>query len=233
MEDMDDKPHYLDHRKRLRERFHKTGSEGLHDYELLELLLTYAIPRRDIKPIAKDLIKQFGSLAKVMDASQEELELVNGLGYTSATLIRLVKEMCGSYLAERMAGRDILSSPEAVIDFARMKMAGLAHEAFMVVYLNVKNEVIEYEFVHEGTVDRAIIYPRRVIESALRHHAASLILVHNHPSGDPSPSPEDKRLTRSIAEAARTVDIRVIDHIIVGRGRHFSFHENDIMPDFK
>jgi len=231
MKGMDDKPHYLEHRKRLRERFQKAGSDGMHDYELLELLLTYAIPRRDVKPVAKELIGQFGSLSKVMDASQQELESVSGLGSTSATLVRLVKDLCGAYLAERMSGRDVLSSPEAVVDFARMKMAGLAHEAFMVVYLNVKNEVIDHEFVHEGTVDRAIIYPRRVMESALRHHAASLILVHNHPSGDPSPSPEDKRLTRSIAEAARTVEIRVVDHIIVGRGRHFSFHDNNLMPD--
>ncbi len=228
---MEDKPHYIEHRKRLRERFQKTGAEGLHDYELLELLLTYAIPRRDVKPTAKDLINRFGSLSKVMDASQAELEAINGLGATSATLIRLVKELCAAYLSERMKGRDALSSPDAVADFARMKLAGLPHEAFMVVYLNVKNEVVEHQIIHEGTVDRAVVYPRRVVEAALAHHAAALILVHNHPSGDPEPSQEDKRLTRSIIDAARTVDIRVLDHIIVGRKGYFSFHENQLLPD--
>jgi DNA repair protein RadC len=155
------------------------------------------------------------------------------MGATSATLIRLVKELCSAYLAERMKGRDALSSPDAVVDFARMKLAGLPHEAFMVVYLNVKNEVIEHEIIHEGTVDRAVVYPRRVVEAALANHAAALILVHNHPSGDPDPSPEDKRLTRSITEAARTVDIRVLDHLIVGRGRYFSFHENQLLPELR
>ena len=137
---MADQPHYIEHRKRLRERFQKTGAEGLHDYELLELLLTYAIPRKDVKPTAKELIARLGSLSKVMDASQMELEAINGLGATSATLIRLVKELCAAYLSERMKGRDALSSPDAVADFARMKLAGLPHEAFMVVYLNVKTK---------------------------------------------------------------------------------------------
>jgi len=112
-----------------------------------------------------------------------------------------------------------------------VKLAGLPHEAFMVIYLNVKNEVIGNEVIHEGTVDRAVVYPRRIIEAALARHAASLILIHNHPSGHPDPSPEDKRLTRSIAEAARTVDIRVVDHIIVGKGGHFSFMENNLLPE--
>jgi DNA repair protein RadC len=115
------------------------------------------------------------------------------------------------------------------MDFARTKLAGLPHEAFMVVYLNVKNEVIGHELVQEGTVDRAVVYPRRVIESALGRHAASLILVHNHPSGHPDPSPEDKQLTRMIADAAKTVDMRVLDHIIVGRGGYFSFAEQHMI----
>ncbi|HEX5735770.1 MAG TPA: DNA repair protein RadC [Blastocatellia bacterium] len=225
----DNTPHYLDHRKRLRERFHKAGSDALHDYEILELLLTYAIPRKDVKPIAKELIKRFGSLAGVLDATHVELEAVPDLGPNSATLIRLVKEVCGVYLAERMQRRDALSSPRAVMDFARMKLAGLPHEAFMIIYLNVKNEVIEQEVINEGTLDRAVVYPRRIIESALARHAASLILVHNHPSGHTEPSEEDKRLTRAIADAARTLDIRVVDHIVVGRGGYYSFMENGIL----
>ena len=226
---MSDKPHYIGHRKRLRERFRRAGAQGMHDYELLELLLTYAIPRRDVKPIAKELLGRFKGITGVMNASQEELESVEGMGPISAMLIRLVKELFGLYMAERMEGRDLLASPQAVVDFARVKLAGLSHEAFMVIYLNTKNEVIEYEVVHEGTVDRAIIYPRRIIESALSHHASGLILVHNHPSGYPEPSEDDRRLTRSIYEVAHTIDIRVLDHIIVGRNGYFSFREGGLL----
>jgi len=122
-----------------------------------------------------------------------------------------------------------LSSPGAVVDFARVKLAGLPHEAFMVIYLNVKNRVLDHQVLQEGTVDRAIVYPRQIIKAALTHKAAGLILSHNHPSGDPDPSQEDKHLTRSVIEAARTVEIRVLDHIIVGKNGYFSFQENRLL----
>lgn len=227
---MDDQPGYLEHRKRLRERFRKNGTEGMHDYEILELLLTYAIPRKDVKPFAKDLIKRFGSLSGVLDAGQKELEEVAHIGPISSTLIRLIKETCGIYLAEKMRNKDLLSSPQAVLDFARVKLAGLPHEAFMVIFLNTKNKVLDYKIIQEGTVDRAVIYPRRMIEEALARHAAGIILVHNHPSGDSDPSPEDKQLTRSLVEAARTIDLRVLDHIIVGKEGYCSFMESRLMP---
>lgn len=165
----------------------------------------------------------------MLDASQKDLEKVLGVGPVSTTLIRLVKELCGAYLAERMMGRDLLSSPQAVVDFARMKLAGLPHEAFMVIYLNTKNEVIQYEIVHEGTVDRAVVYPRRIIEGALSHHASGLVLIHNHPSGHHKPSEEDKHLTRNIAEAGRIVDLRILDHIVVAKDGYFSFLENHLL----
>jgi DNA repair protein RadC len=230
--EVSEKPDYLGHRRRLRERFQKTGAEGLHDYELLELLLTYAISQKDVKPIAKDLIKRFGSLSGVLDASHKDLETISGLGSISATLIRLIKEVCGAYLAERIESKNVLSSPQAVVNYSRMRLAGLSHEVFMVIYLNTKNEMIRCEIVDEGTVDRAIVYPRKIVESALVHHASSLILVHNHPSGHPEPSEEDKRLTRSISDAARTMDIRVLDHIIVGKAAHFSFVEGHLLQAF-
>ena len=223
------KPDYIEHRKRLRDRFQKAGTDGLHDYELLELLLTYAMPRVDVKPVAKALMKRFGGFAGTMDATQGELETVAGLGPVSATLVRTVKAALSAYMGERMRKRDVVSSPSAVIDFARARLAGLAHEQFMVIYLNVKNEVIEHEVLNEGTLDRAIVYPRKVVESALIHHAASLILIHNHPSGHPEPSQDDKRLTRSIVEAARTLEIRIVDHVIVGRDGYFSFIENSLL----
>ncbi len=228
---MSEKPHYIGHRERLRERFRKGGPDGFHDYELLELLLTYAIPRRDVKPIAKELIKRFGSLSGVLDAGQKELEEISGIGPFSAILIRMVKEICSVYLGEGLKGRDVLSSPKAVVDFVRMKLSGLPYEAFMVIYLNTKNEVLNWEVIQEGTVDRAVVFPRRIIEGALAQHASGLILVHNHPSGHHSPSEEDQYLTRTIVGAARTLDLRILDHIVVGKDGHFSFMENRLLDN--
>jgi len=201
----------------------------MQDYELLELLLTYSVPRKDLKPVAKDLIKSFGGLSGVLDAELRELEKVKGLGSISATLIRLVKELCSSYLAESMQQKNVLSSPNVVVDFARSKFLMLPHEAFMVVYVNVKNEVIDHGVIIEGTLDSVAIYPRRIIEAALAHHAAALILVHNHPSGHSEPSEEDKQITRAIAEAARTLDIKILDHIVVGKDGYFSFLEKGLL----
>ncbi len=228
---MPERPHYIGHRERLRERFRKGGPEGFHDYELLELLLTYGIPRRDVKPIAKKLIKRFGSLSGVLDASLKEIEEISGVGPISAILIRIVKELCSTYLEERMKCRDVLLSPQAVVDFVRMKLSGLPYEAFMVIYLNTKNEVVHYKILQEGTVDRAVVFPRRVIEEAISQHASGLILVHNHPSGHHQPSEDDKQLTRNILEAARTLDLRILDHIVVGKEGHFSFMENRLLSN--
>jgi DNA repair protein RadC len=230
---MPDTPHYVNHRKRLRERFRKSGADGMHDYELLELLLTFSIPRRDVKPVAKKLISEFGGLSGVLDADQKKLEGLSGVGSMSAALIRLVKELYNTYLAENMKKGDVLSSPETVLKFVRVRLSGMTNEAFMVIYMNVKNEVIDYSILHEGTVDNVAVYPRRIIESALSRHASGVILVHNHPSGNPAPSREDKALTRDIAEAAQTLDIRVLDHIIVGKDGYFSFMENDLLSPVK
>lgn len=230
---MPDTPHYVNHRKRLRERFRKSGAEGMHDYELLELLLTFSIPRRDVKPVAKKLISEFGGLSGVLDADQKKLEGLQGVGSMSAALIRLVKELYNTYLAENMKKGDVLSSPETVLKFVRVRLSGMTNEAFMVIYMNVKNEVIDYSILHEGTVDNVAVYPRRIIESALSRHASGVILVHNHPSGNPAPSREDKALTRDIADAAMTLDIRVLDHIIVGKDGYFSFMENGLLSPVK
>lgn len=223
------KPGYLGHRQRLRERFRKDGVAGMHDYEVLELLLTYALPRKDVKPLAKELLRVFGSFAAVFDASLGELEKIKNVGPISATLLGLIKEICSMYLAEKIKNKDVLSSPQTVLNFARLKLAGLPREAFLVIFLNNKNRVIAYKIIQEGTVDRAIIYPRRLIEEALACHATGVILVHNHPSGEPEPSLEDRQLTRSLMEAARTIDLRILDHIIVGREGYCSFLEKGFL----
>lgn len=226
---MAERPHFHEHRERLRARFLKAGAEGFHDYELLELLLTFAIPRRDVKPLAKALMERFGSFRAVLDASHDELAAVKGAGPVSALLVRLVKECAVRALGETMKAGDALSSPAAVADFACAALAGLPHEVFMVILLNVKNEVLGHTVIHEGTVDRAAVYPRRVAEEALMRHAPAVILVHNHPSGHPEPSAEDRAITRAIADACRTVDVRILDHVVIGRAGHFSFAEENLL----
>lgn len=217
------------HRERLREKFRRAGNSGLHDYEMLELLLTFVIPKRDLKPLARILMERFGGLSGVLDASYAALEQVRGLKGRSSSLIKLVKALTEEYLNEKMLERDALSSPQAVINFSRGKLAGQPNEAFLCIYLNTKNEVINHNIVNQGTVDRAAVYPRRIIKEAMEHNAAGLILVHNHPSGHCQPSPEDRALTDSIISVAKTMDIRVLDHIIVGRLGHFSFAERNLI----
>ena len=223
------KPHQHGHWKRLRQRFDRGGADALIDYELLELLLTFAITNGDLKQRAKDLISRFRSLRGVLDADPAQLKRIDGIGEKSAILISLVKALMLAYLEEEMLKRDVLSSPQAVLDFARTKLAGLPHEAFMVIYLDVKNHVLDHEVLHEGTVDRAIVYPRRVLESAIRHNAVGLILSHNHPSGDPAPSIDDRAVTEQLVAAGRLLDIPVHDHVIIGRGRYTSFAEAGLL----
>jgi DNA repair protein RadC len=155
------------HRSRLRERFRKAGLSGFHDYEVLELLLTFAIPRQDVKPSAKALVKKFRSLRGVFDASPEELQTVPGVGSSAAVLIKLLKEAASLYLKEKLRNHPILTSPEAVIEYCRHALLGQRNELFQVIYLNAQNEVVDVETIAEGTVDHTAVYPRRVIEGAL------------------------------------------------------------------
>ena len=218
------------HRKRLRERFKKAGLVGFHDYEFIELLLTYAIPQKDVKPIAKELIKHFNGIKGVFDASIEELTSITGIGERAAILIRLLKEGATSYLKTRIQGKDVLSSPQDVFAFCHHAISGERNEKFMVIYLSTKNEVIELETLEEGTINQTAVYPRKIIEGALKHNASALIFVHNHPSGDPTPSKTDRQLTEDLKKAVSTIDITVHDHIIIGRNTHFSGRENGWLP---
>lgn len=214
------------HRKRLRERFQKAGLDAFHDYEFIELLLTYAIPQKDVKPIAKELIQHFHGIKGIFDASVDELTTVKGIGERAAILIKLLKEGSTFYLKTRIQGNEILSSPQDVFNFCHHAISGERNEKFMVIYLSTKNEVIEVETLEEGTINQTAVYPRKIIEGALKHNASALIFVHNHPSGDPTPSRTDRQLTEDLKQAASTMDITVHDHIIIGKNSHFSGREN-------
>ncbi len=218
------------HRERLRQKYRKAGHGGLLDYEKLELLLTFAISRRDVKPIAKALLKQFGSLSGIMDATEERLTQIPGVGENVALLIHLMKGLCTDYLYEQVKGREVLSSSQEVLRYAKMKLAGLEHEVFMVIYLNTQNEVIGDEILVEGTIDQLYIHPRQLMTRALNMSARGIILLHNHPSGTPSPSPADIQLTRSIKIAAEAMRLDILDHLIITRKSCYSIVAGELIP---
>ncbi len=224
-----DKPHYLGHRQRLRNRFLQGGPRALQDYELLELLLTFAIPQADLKPLAKQLIQHFGSFTRVLDASPEALMEIKGVRDNSATLIRLVKACAEYYLKEEVLERPSISSLSALVDYCRTAMGGLPDEQFRVIFLNSQNEIIAEEVVQEGTVNQTVVYPRKVLELALKHKACGLILVHNHPSGNLTPSAADLELTRSLVKASRSFNLTVHDHLIISRQGYCSLAEKNLL----
>ncbi len=212
-------PHYHGHRERLRHRFRDGGA--LPDYELLELILFHAIPRRDVKPLAKQLIDQFGSLGGVLAASRENL-LRAGLGETAADLLKATHEASARIVQADTKGRDVLSSGQKVIEYCRARLAHSDVEEFHLLFLDRKNGLIRAEKQQRGTVDHTPVYPREVVKRALELSATAIILVHNHPSGDPSPSKADIEMTREIVRAAAALGILVHDHLIVGRHGHTS-----------
>lgn len=219
----EDSPHYLGHRKRLRERFRKSGRDALRDYELLELLLGYAIPRRDTKPLAKDLLSHFGTMRRIFDESSGELESREGMGEYAGTLVKLVKA-CMSRCMEPCpeSAAVILDNPEAVLRYIRAEIGGEKNEHFLLLCLNSAGKLTHTERLAEGTVNMAHVYPREVFKAALIKGASALILVHNHPSGSLTPSSHDERLTRSLTELGDQLAITVHDHIIVTRDHAYS-----------
>jgi DNA repair protein RadC len=216
-------PHFHGHRERLRARFREAGADALADYELLELVLFRAIPRRDVKPLAKALLKRFGSFADVVAAPEPRLAEVDGVTAGVVSELKLVHATAIRIGRAKVAHRPVLSSWSALIDYCRTAMAYAEREQFRLLYLDKKNALIADEVQGEGTVDHTPVYPREVVKRALELSATALILVHNHPSGDPTPSHADIVMTRQIVEIAKPLGIAVHDHIIVGRDGHASF----------
>lgn len=221
-----DEPDYLGHRERLRRRFLLGGGRDMPDYELLGLLLTIAIPRRDVKPLAKELIRKFGSFAEVVNAPLEELMLVKGVKENTAAVLRIVRECSVRSSWQSLRGMDapVISDFDAMVDYCRSAMAYQTVEEFRIIFLNSKLYVIGEEIQQRGTVDQVAIHPREVIKSAMMHGASAMILVHNHPSGIVTPSKADMEITKRIKEAAEAVSIRLFDHLIISKSSVYSFH---------
>jgi DNA repair protein RadC len=215
-------PHYHGHRMRLRERFLSTGPDALSDYELLEMVLFTAQPRRDMKPLAKSLLKKFGSFAEVVHAPETLLREVDGIGEASINQLRLIGAAASRIAKGQLQQRTLLSSWNDVIDYCRTSMAFAEKEQFRLLFLDKRNQLIADEVQQVGTVDHTPVYPREVIKRALELSATAIILVHNHPSGDPTPSQADIQMTRAIIDIAGPLGISVHDHIIVGKNGHAS-----------
>jgi DNA repair protein RadC len=215
-------PHYHGHRERLRERFRAAGPDALSDYELLEAVLFRAQPRRDVKPLAKTLIATFGSFAEAISAPVARLEQVKGLGAASITELKLVQAAASRLLRGEVKKRPVLSSWSAVLDYCRSAQAFADREQFRVLFLDKRNQLIADEVQQTGTVDHTPVYPREVVKRALELSATAIVLVHNHPSGDPTPSRADVQMTQDIIAVTSPFGIALHDHIIVGKQGHAS-----------
>jgi DNA repair protein RadC len=221
------------HRRRLREKFLKSGLSGFHDYEIVELLLTLGSPRKDCKPQAKEAIKRFQTLRGVLSASAEELQQIEGIGPHSAFGIRLVQEMAKEFLKGKIVEQTFLKSSREIFDYLYHAMRDLKKELFKVIYLSSQNQIIEVADLFEGTVDSSFISPREIVEGALKDKAAALIFVHNHPSGNPAPSISDRELTRQLVYVGKIMQMKVVDHIIIGNDRYYSFADEGLIEEYE
>jgi len=224
-----DKPHYHGHRQRLRHRYLTSGLESFADYEAVELLLTLAIPRKDVKKPAKEAVKRFGSFRGVLDAPIEELQKIPGLGEVAPVALRIIRDAVTRYLQQKSKELFSLNNWDVLHDYFRAALGALTYEVFQVVYLDAGYHIIADERIEEGTIDRAVVFPRRVMDAALRHRAAALVFAHNHPNGNLTPSEQDKTLTRALVLAAETLQIKVLDHLIVTRDEVFSFRKEGLL----
>lgn len=219
-------PHFLGHRKRLKEKYISAGITGWPDYELLEFALGYAIPRKDTKSTAKELISRFKSFSGVLDADVKELETVKGISGHSALFLKLLKDVAGHYVRSGVPGKDLVSSPEHAVEYLKSVLKGSGDEEFIALFLDSANGLIVSEKLHTGTVNKAAVYPRKVAERALYHKAVGVIISHNHPGGSLRPSEDDKLSTQKIKEALTAIETELLDHIIICGSDYYSFKEH-------
>lgn len=217
------------HRQRLREKFLASGLQGFHDYEVIELLLSLATPRKDCKAPAKEAMKKFKTFGAVLDASPQALCQIHGIGPKNLFGVKLIKAVADRYLEKKALQRDAIHHSKALHDYLMVHFGSKERECFAVVYLDAKNKVIDMEILFQGTLTASSVYPREVVRAALSRQAAAIILAHNHPSGDPAPSAEDLAVTRRLLSACRLVGISIHEHIIIGANRYFSFADHGHM----
>ncbi|KZD12671.1 RadC family protein [Oceanibaculum pacificum] len=218
-----EQPHYLGHRQRLRARFLADSGASMPDYELLELLLFLARPRGDMKPVAKALIDRFGNFAEVISADAQALRQVDGIGEAGLVALKSVQAGALRLLQQRILNRPVIASWRDLLDYCRASMGFEKIEQFRVLFLDRKNLLIADEVMQKGTIDQTPVYPREIIRRALELHASALIMVHNHPSGDPTPSRADIDLTKEVDAAAKALGLSLHDHLVIGREEHASF----------
>ena len=218
------------HRARLRDRFIKNRLEGFSPAEVLELLLTFGTPRVDCKEPARNLLKKFGTFSKVIEAPAEALQAVHGIGSKNSFAIHFVQEVASYYLKERITGKQYLHSSQSVIDYLTHSLRGLKKEVFSIIFLDASHAIITSEVVAEGTLTVNTIYPREIIKKALDFHAAALIIAHNHPSGALNPSPQDIKLTKNLCMLCSSMQIQLLDHLIIGDG-YYSFADSGLLAE--
>ncbi len=218
-------PHFLGHRSRLKERF-MISCNNIPDYEILEMILFWAIPRKDVKDLAKKLLKEFGNISNIVNAPEDKLLSIDGVTSSVYVNFKLVKEILRRIMQSNILNRDVITSWDALLEYLRVTQGSVKTEQFRVLYLNTKNVLIADELQEVGTVDQTAAYPREILKRALFHEAVSVILVHNHPSGNPEPSKADIMLTKEIDNACKALNINLYDHVIVSRDNIYSFKSN-------
>jgi DNA repair protein RadC len=214
------------HRDRLRQRFSKSGFDGFHGYEILELLLTYAIPRKDTKPIAKALIARFKSVRNVLDAPVEKLKEIEGMGDNVSVFLRILRNTISEYYKEVVSETKVFNTLDQLVDYLKAVIGGRQNEIVHVLYLNSKNELLHSENLGEGTVSEAVAFPRKIVEVALKHNATSVMLAHNHPGGLAEPSDNDNRLTDAVRKALMTINVNLQEHIIISDDGFHSYRKS-------
>ena len=222
-------PHYVGHRQRLKDKFLRAKSDGFADYELLELLLFYSLPRKDVKPLSKDILNNFKGINNLLKADREQLLSIDGTNDSLHLHLKVINELMRRSLFDRVKKKHIISSWSALQEYLQFTMGSLRIEQFRVLFLNKKNILIADEVMAMGTIDQTPVYPREIVKKSLFHEAGALILVHNHPSGNPKPSNSDIDLTAQIVNACKTVNVKIHDHVIIAENDYFSFKSNMLL----
>ncbi|HBN45026.1 MAG TPA: DNA repair protein RadC [Candidatus Marinimicrobia bacterium] len=217
------------HRQRLREKFLKSGLDGFHDYEIIELLLTLGQPLKDCKPMAKAALKKFGSLKAVLEADTAELKAIKGIGDKNVFGLKITQAVSRRYLADRIMDKDFVRSTDEVMDYLKHNLRDKSREVFLVIYLNGRNQILKMEELFAGTLTTSVVYPREVVKRALDNDAAALVFVHNHPSGNPNPSQDDLTITKKLKEASQSIDVSVHDHLIIAGNEVYSFADHGLI----